>query len=194
MLFKMFKHLFKIVNLYIILQINLTIMYYEEAKVKEYHRKNKEGVKKPYYQINLPIKSKFSEVKPIALVDIAELKKLETFLEDNPIEEKEAKINELEAEVSSLKEQLKEFNQLKEDKVRLQEELLEAKTKLEIKSEELSKEKDLTKTLLVVRSDFLKQNAFKRLFKVEPESSKIVGKLKELPEEVEAKLSEDQQR
>ena len=168
-------------------------MYFEEAKVKEYFRKNKEGKKVPYYQINLPKKSKFSEVKPIGLIDVNELKELEVFLEANPIEEKEAKIKELEEEVDSLKDQLKEFKQLKEDKLQLQEELIEAKDKLEVKSEELSKEKDLTKSLLLVRSDFLKQNAFKRLFKVEPESSKIIGKIKELPEivETEAKPSEE---
>ena len=177
-------------------------MYFEEAKVKEYYRKNKEGKKVPYYQINLPKKSKFSEVKPIGLIDVNELKQLKVFLEENPIEEKEAKINELEEEVSSLKDQLKEFKQLKEDKLQLQEELLEAKAKLEnvieldkyeAKVEELSKEKDLTKSLLLVRSDFLKQNALKRLFKVEPESSKIIGNIKELPEivETEAKPSEE---
>ena len=178
-------------------------MYFEEAKVKEYFRKNKEGKKVPYYQINLPKKSKFSEVKPIGLIDVNELKELEVFLAANPIEEKEAKIKELEEEVDSLKDQLKEFKQLKEDKLQLQEELLEAKDKLEnvielekyeAKVEELSKEKDLTKALLLVRSDFLKQNAFKRLFKVEPESSKLIGNIKELPEnevEAEAKPSEE---
>lgn len=168
-------------------------MYFEEAKVKEYYRKNKEGKKVPYYQINLPKKSKFSEVKPIGLIDVNELKELEVFLAANPIEEKEAKIKELEEEVDSLKDQLKEFKQLKEDKLQLQEELLEAKDKLEVKSEELSKEKDLTKSLLLVRSDFLKQNALKRLFKVEPESSKIISKIKGLPEivETEAKPSEE---
>ena len=164
-------------------------MYFEEAKVKEYYRKNKEGVKVPYYQINLSKKSKFSEVKPIGLIDIHELKELKLFLENNPINEKEDKINALEKEIVLLKDQLKEFKQLKEDKLKLQEELLIAKNKLEIKSEELSKEKDLTKSLLLVRSDFLKQNAFKRLFKVEPESSKVIGKIKELPE-IEVKPSE----
>ena len=176
-------------------------MYFEEAKVKEYFRKNKEGKKVPYYQINLPKKSRFSEVKPIGLIDVNELKELEVFLEANPIEEKEAKIKELEEEVDSLKDQLKEFKQLKEDKLQLQEELLEAKAKLEnvieldkyeAKVEELSKEKDLTKSLLLVRSDFLKQGRIKSFLKIEPESSKIIGNIKGLPDiEVKSKPSEE---
>lgn len=169
-------------------------MYFEEAKVKQYFRKNKEGKKVPYYQINLPKKSKFSEVKPIGLIDVNELKELEVFLEANPLEEKEDEIKKLKEENDSLKDQLEEYKQYKEDKLQLQEELIEAKTKLENKSEELSKEKDLTKSLLLVRSDFLKQNALKRLFKVEPESSKIIGEIKRLPEndvKTEAKPSEE---
>ena len=176
-------------NLYINLQINLTNISEEEAKVKEYHRKNKEGVKKPYYQINLSKKSKFSEVKPIALIDVAEIEKISQFMEANPIEEKEAKINELEEEVDSLKKQLQELKASNEKLTSkndgLKEDLILTKTKLEYKSEELSKEKDLTKSLLVVRSDFLKQGRLKRFLKVEPKSSKIIGNIKELPEVVE---------
>ena len=117
-------------------------MYYEEAKVKEYYRKNKEGVKTPYYQINLPKKSKFSKVKPIGLVDIAELEKLESFLEANPITEKEAEINELKVEHNEVKQQLQEakatiesltseVQSLTEEKIQLQEDLLTEKNKNE---------------------------------------------------------------
>ena len=113
-----------------------------------------------------------------------------------------------------------EIRQLKEEKIDLEDKMLstdlELKKKdssLEAKNEEiiqlqkdhkeeiaelnfkLNNEKDLNKELLVVRSDFLKQNAFKRLMKVEPESSKAIGNmLKELPEnevEVEPKPSEE---
>lgn len=51
-------------------------MYFEEAEVKQYFRKDSKGVKKPYYQINIKKKSKFNEVKTVALTDIAELKEL----------------------------------------------------------------------------------------------------------------------
>lgn len=53
----------------------------------------------------------------------------------------------------------------------------------------LNNEKDLTKELLIVRSDFLKQGYFKRFLKVEPESSKRIAKLKELPEDIETNIS-----
>ena len=146
-------------------------------------------------------------------------KKIETYLKHNPIEEKEAEINELNEEIVQLKQQLQEskatvesltseVKDLKEEKIQLQEDLLN----VEDKSEEiiqlqkdhkeeiaelnfkLNNEKDLNKELLVVRSDFLKQNAISRLLKREPESSKRIAKLKELPENevpVEAKNSKD---
>ena len=191
-------------------------MYFEEAEVKKYTTKNqKTGVERTSFQIHLKKDSKFREPKKIGLIDLSEVKKIETFLEDNPIEEKEAEINELlEVKVQLEKElqQLKAANEkltsenktLKEEKIQLQKDLLteknnakdyieeansiviDVKNKLEKTQEKhqeetkelnfkLNKEKDLVKTLLVVRSDFLKQNPLSRLFKVEPESSKLVS-------------------
>ena len=79
--------------------------------------------------------------------------------------------------------------------------VIDVKNKLEEKQEEhkeetkelnfqLNKEKDIVKDLLIVRSDFLKQNRIKSFFKIEPESSKRIAKLKELPE-VEANISKE---
>ena len=207
-------------------------MYFEEAEVKKYTTKNqKTGVERTSFQIHLKKDSKFREPKKIGLIDLSEVKKIETFLEDNPIEEKEAEINELlEVKVQLEKElqQLKTANEkltsenktLKEEKIQLQKDLLteknnakdyieeansiviDVKNKLEKTQEKhqeetkelnfkLNKEKDLVKTLLVVRSDFLKQNPLSRLFKVEPESSKMVSELKELPEEVKSNISKE---
>lgn len=195
-------------------------MYYETAEVKKYTTKNKKtGIERTTFQIHIKKGSKYRIAKPIGLIEIDELKKIETYLKHNPIEEKEAEINELNEEIVQLKQQLQEskatiesltseVNNLKEEKIQLQEDLLN----VEDKSEEiiqlqkdhkeevaelnfkLNNEKDLNKELLVVRSDFLKQNPLKRLFKVEPESSKRIAKLKELPENevpVEAKNSKD---
>ena len=185
-------------------------MYYEKAEVKQYHRKNKEGVKKPYYQINLPIKSKFTEVKPIALIDIAEVKKLVAFLEANPIEEKEAKINELESEIVEYKQQLQEYKatvgtlsseveELKEDKIQLQEQLLTYKDHYKDKLEELTEEKETSKGLLASitkltnqKTEVEKENVFLkgrsflgRLF------NKQYVKENDVPEIVEAKAPEE---
>ena len=153
-------------------------MYFEEAKVKEYHRKNKEGEKVPYYQINLSKKSRFSEVKPIALIDVAEIEKLSSFLEANPIEEKEAEINELQEERLQLKEEVdslkavaeslaSENNELKKDKIHLQEGLLTYKSHYEDKAEELTEEKETSKRLLATitkltteKSELDKENIF----------------------------------
>ena len=54
----------------------------------------------------------------------------------------------------------------------------------------LNNEKDLVKELLIVRTDLLNRNIFKRIPNIEPESSKRIAKLKELPEDIEANISE----
>lgn len=203
--------MFKQLKLYIKLQYILITMYYEKAEVKQYHRKNKEGVKYPYYQINLPKKSKFSEVKPIALIDIAEVKKLVAFLEANPIEEKEAKINELEAEKVEFKEKLQEYkatveslssevNELKEDKIQLQEELLTYKDHYKDKLEELTEEKETSKNLLASitklnneKAEVEKENVF---LKNRSFFNRIINKQypkeNDVPEIVEAKKSSEE--
>lgn len=170
-------------------------MYYEEAEVKEYYRKDSKGNKKPYYQIGIKKKSKFNEAKPIGLIDISEIKQIEKELNPTYRKEQEAKLNELSEEIIQLKQQVKELKEenteLTSVNYNLQQELLTIKEDHENKIEDITSkllhEKDLVKSLLVVRSDFLKQGRLKRFLKVEPESSKKVAEIKELPEDIEIK-------
>ena len=135
----------------------------------------------------------------------------------NELQEENLKLKQQIEELNSTAKSLaSDVNELTKEKLQLQEDLLTAenknkeiiklqkehKTEIADKDSEikelnykLNNEKDYSKALLLVRSDFLKQNAFKRLFKVEPESSKAIGNmLKELPEnevEVNSKPSEE---
>ena len=189
-------------------------MYFEEAKVKRYFRKNSKEEKVPYFQINLPKNSKFNEVKPIGLIDINELEKLEGFLETNPIEENEAKINELKEENLKLKEEVEslkqvakdlasDVNELKEDKLQLQNNLLTYKNHYEDKIEELNEEKEDSKGLLATitkltteKAEVEKENIF---LKNRSLLNRILNKqytkedVEAIPEEVEteAKPSEE---
>lgn len=184
----MFKQLIKQLNLYITFHyILLTMLYYEEAEVKEYYRKNKEGVKVPYYQVGVKKKSKFSKPKPIGLVDLNEIRELNTFLKNNPIEDKEAEIIKLKEEVIELKKQLNEkketveslsskVGELKEDKIQLQEELLETK-------DNLGAEKDISKTLLLALYSYEERGYFKGLLNKTPDLAKQI--LKENPKPIE---------
>lgn len=171
-------------------------MYFEEAEVKEYHRKNKEGKKTPYYQIRLKKDSKFSAVKEVALVDISEIKTIDKEYDVNKIFEMEAKLNETSTELTNLKQELnvlkKNNENLKKDNYNLQDKLIKCNDKKDEKTEELLKEKDLvkkernlTKTLFAVRSDLLKRNLLDRILNKEPESSVIAGTLKQVPIDVE---------
>lgn len=211
-------------------------MYYEEAEVKRYFRKNKKGEKNPYCQIGIKQKSKFNVPMKIALVDIEELKKINESSDINKFNELQANYNKTSEELTELKQELQQYKatvesltsdvkSLKEEKLQLQEDLLTEKNKHEeiieaannniveakdkivkiqkehkeeisVKDSEiaelnlkLNNEKDYSKALLVVRSDFLKQNAIKRLLKVEPESSKMVAELK--PKELETNISKE---
>lgn len=186
-------------------------MYYEEAEVKEYYRKDSKGVKQPYWQIGVKKKSKFSKPKPIALIDIAEVKELESFLIANPIEEFKAKINELEEELSQYKQQLKtvkatnesltsENNELKKDKIQLQEDLLTYKNHYEDKAEELTTEKETSKGLLATitkltseKAELEKENIFLKSRGLLDRITDKQYKKPDVPEIVEAdsKPSED---
>lgn len=117
-------------------------MYYEEAEVKKYHRKNSEGVKKPYYQINLKKSSKFNHAKPIALVDISEIKEIEENSNQEKISEIKDELNELKITKHEVDEKLiqseelnekltSENNILKEEISKLKSDLLKAKEKNE---------------------------------------------------------------
>ena len=181
-------------------------MYYEEAEVKKYTSTNKvTGAVRTSFQVNLKKGSKFREPKTIGLIDVEELKDIETFLEANQVEENKVKLNELQEVKVQLEQQLKELNEtkeglesevktLKEEKLQLQEDLLGVK-------EDLTTEKETSKGLLAtitkLTSDqaevekeniFLKsRNWFNRLvdkqYKRDPSSDV-------LPETVEAESSE----
>lgn len=191
-------------------------MYFEEAEVKEYFRKDSKGNKKPYYQIGIKKKSKFFKPTNVALVDVAELKELISLAEPEVIAELEAKLNAVEEEKLQLKQELQQVKQqeeeltsevenLRSEKQQLQQDLLKAEGKseeiIQLQQEhkeeiaelnfKLNNEKDLTKTLLVVRSDLLNRNFFNRIINKEPESSKKVAELKKLPEDVEANISKE---
>lgn len=191
-------------------------MYFEEAEVKEYFRKDSKGNKKPYYQIGIKKKSKFNKPTKVALVDVAELKELIAIAKPEVITELEAKLNDVEEEKLQLKQELQQFKQqeeeltsevenLRSEKQQLQQDLLKAEGKseeiIQLQQEhkeeiaelnfKLNNEKDLTKTLLVVRSDLLNRNLFNRIRNKEPESSKKVAELKQLPEDVEANISKE---
>lgn len=169
-------------------------MYYELAEVKRYYRKNSKGDKVAYHQIGLKKDSEFNEPKTIALVDPSEIEKIERLLDNNNLEETEAKANELSEEVVELKQQLQqlkeEHSKLTSEHSRLQNDYIIKVEELEAENKELTAklihETKLTKNLLVVRSDLLNRNIIDRLTNKEPESSKIVGTIKELPEIIES--------
>ena len=172
-------------------------MYYEEAEVKKYTTTNKKtGSKRISFQIHLKKDSKFREPKTIGLIGLSDIKEKAKELSSDYSKEQKAKLKELSEEIVELKQQLKEYkeknNELTSDNYELQQELLtiKDKNKAEVKdlSSKLLNEKNIVNNLLIVRSDFLKQNPLKRLFKVEPESSKKVSELKELPEIIETNV------
>lgn len=187
-------------------------MYFEKAIVKTYYRnyKNKK-VPYNQLHLGKAEDSKFNKdpEKPdeVAVVMYKDFKELLEKAKPTELNELKAKLNELQEEKLQLEQELQELKatnesltsdveKLKEEKFKLQEDLLKSEDKNEEiiqlqqqhKEEvaelnfKLNNEKDLNKELLLVRSDFLKQGAFKRLFKVEPESSKRIAKLKKLPE------------
>ena len=174
-------------------------MYYEEAEVKEYYRKDSKGNKKPYCQIGIKKKSKFNEAKTIALVDVDDIKELVKNSTGGSLKEKEVKLKEATVENDKLNQkllQLKEDNETLEDTVNelkdkvaeLQQELLQAKKENDVEIKDLTSkllhEKDLTKSLLLVRSDLLNRNLISRIRNKEPTSSKKISEFKELPEDV----------
>lgn len=176
-------------------------MYYEEAEVKEYYRKDSRGNKKPYYQIGIKKKSKFNEAKTIALVDVDDIKELVKNSTGGSLKEKEVKLKEATVENNELNKKLLQLkqdnetlestvNELKDRITELQQELLQVKkeTDVEVKdiTSKLLHEKDLTKSLLLVRSDLLNRNLINRIRNKEPASSKKIAEFKELPEDVEA--------
>ena len=118
-----------------------------------------------------------------------EIKDIAKNCDVNIIYELETKLNDSSKESNELKEQLKglkeENKSLSSENYKLQHDLLKIKEENESKLKNLTSkllhEKDLTKSLLVVRSDLLNRNFFNRILNKEPDSSKKIGKIKELP-------------
>ena len=80
-------------------------MYYEIAEVKKYESVSKKtGKVRVKSQVNVPMGSKFSEPKPIALVDIQELKE---FINSNDV----TKFNEIQAKFNTTSEELVKIKQ-----------------------------------------------------------------------------------
>jgi len=188
-------------------------MYYEEAEVKEYFRKNKKGVRTPYYQIGIKKKSKFNEAKKIALVDIEELEELLENVDVNKLAEINETLETTSQELIQLKKELNEYKatnesltstveELSSDKDKLQEDLIAEKTKYENKVEELSEEKETSKKLLASitkltseKSELEKENVFLKSRSI---FNRLINKQYEresnsnvIPEDVETNISKD---
>lgn len=177
-------------------------MYYEEANVKEYFRKDSKGNKKPYYQINLKKKSKFNEVKPVAIVDISEMKELIEAINTIDLNQLEANLDGKEREIVNLKQELQQFKEanskLTSENYDLQQQLISVNKNYENKLEEIASEKETSKKLLASITNltsekaeiekeniFLKnRNLFNRIInkKYESENNK-------LPENVEVNVN-----
>lgn len=194
-------------------------MYYEEAEVKKYTTKNKKtGAERTSFQINIKKDSKFREPKPIGLIDVSELEKIDKLLKANPIEEKELELNEvkkhnlqLNKEVDELKSTTKslasDVHKLKEEKIQLQEELSSLQEQLlnekdknknvisigkyEAKVEELSKEKDTSKTLLLALYSYEERSLINGFLNRTPELAKQILKENPKPIETNVKPSEE---
>ena len=176
-------------------------MYFEEAEVKEYYRKNKKGEKTPYYQIGVKNKSKFNAPMKIGLVAIDEIKKIAESNDINKLNELKANLNDSSEEIVELKQRLQEskatiesltseVESLTEEKIQLQEDLLKNKKTVEDKSEEiieiqkehkqeLKEKTDKIETLLILinskNNDIIKlakRGLKDRFFNVLPENVK----------------------
>jgi len=115
-------------------------MYYELAKIRQY----KDNKGQPYFQIRVKKGSKLTDekekVKPIALVNVSEIKEIAESSNINKLNELQANYKETSEELVEVKQQLQEskatvesltseLKKLKEEKVQLQEDLLTEKDK-----------------------------------------------------------------
>ena len=115
-------------------------MYYEEANVRKY----KDSKGRPYYQIRLKKDSKLTDenkkVKPIGLIDIADIKEIAENSDIKKFNELKAKFNTTSEELVEVKQELQEakatvesltseLEKLKEEKLQLQEDLITEKNK-----------------------------------------------------------------
>lgn len=115
-------------------------MYYELAKIRQY----KDNKGQPYFQIRVKKGSKLTDekekVKPIALVNVSEIKEIAESSNINKLNELQTNYKETSEELVEVKQQLQEskatvesltseLKKLKEEKVQLQEDLLTEKDK-----------------------------------------------------------------
>lgn len=115
-------------------------MYYELAKIRKYT----DSKGQPYFQVRIKKGSKLTDekekVKPIALVDVAEIKEIAESSNIKKYNELQANYNNTSEELTELKQQLQESKatvetltseneKLKEEKLQLQEDLITEKNK-----------------------------------------------------------------
>ena len=167
-------------------------MYLEEAKVREYKRKDR-----PYYQVYLGYDSKFNKEEDVVIIRKEELKELESKANPELIDSYEVKIEDLSEKILQLEKDLQELQRQKEELISekaviIEEanvEILKASDKIINESEEhkkelaelnlkLNNEKDLTKALLIAMNDLNKRSFFSRLINKEPNSVKRILELK----------------
>lgn len=140
-------------------------MYWEEAEVKKYTSISKAtGKERTNFQINLKKDSQFRRPEKVGLIDVAELNKVETFLEANKVEENEVKLNELQELKLQLEQEVKEYKTTSESLASDVYKLKEEKTQLQ---EDLLKEKETSKRLLATitkltneKTEIEKENIF----------------------------------
>lgn len=144
------------------------MLYYEKADVRKYNRKNKKGIEEPYFQIRLKKDSQFRKAKPIALIDVAEIEEIAEKLDSTLLNENTVKYNELLEEHNKLKQQLQEskatnesltseVEDLKKEKLQLQEDLLKAKTKNEKLIEETNSKVDVANANVIESKENIEQ-------------------------------------
>lgn len=167
-------------------------MYYEEAKVREYKRKDR-----PYYQVYLGYDSNFIKEEDVVIIRNKDLKELESKANPELIDSYKDKITDLSEEILQLEKDLQEVQQIKEELISekasiIEEanvEILKASEKIIAESEKhkeelaelnlkLNNEKDLTKALLIAMNDLNKRSFISRLINKEPDSVKKILELK----------------
>ena len=170
-------------------------MYYEEAEVREYNRKDKKtGVEKPYYQIRLKKDSKFNEAKPIGLVNLSEIKELINSSDVAKYNELEANFNETSVEVNELKQQIQELKAsngtlsseveiLKSEKVKLEDDLKIEKEKYNGLLEDTNSKIDVANANVIEAKD--------KVFNVQKEKEAIIEAKDNEIKELNSKLNDE---
>lgn len=123
-------------------------MYFEEATVKEYYRKNKEGNKKAFNQINLGFRSNFQKEEAVVILTKETFEKIPSEADPDIITRLEttaenltAKIDKLNQELQAMQEEnlqlTEEVSDLTEENSKLKTDLIEANDKITNSKEEI---------------------------------------------------------